>query len=135
MKSDIEIKDDVFAHIMESGLMGHLTGSLEKNGKRPQGSTQEDVVISVEGVDETRSVQRAYVAVNIYVRDTPRSEGDYVENSQRIREICNLAKDALAVGGIGKDFTFHLEKQRVVAEENTREHRIWNRLYYQVTTD
>lgn len=134
MKSDIEIKDDVYGHIQESGLMASLTGSLEKNGKRPKDSTKEDVVISIDGWDTYRGILRASVIVNIYIADI-HVNGQFVENTIRLRDICKKAENALKVGGLGKDFGIHLESQRVIEEPELNEHRIKNTLLYQFTEE
>jgi len=133
MKSEIEIADDVYEHIRDSGLMSNLTGSLEKNGKRPKDSTKEDVIISIEANDNDKDIQMVFINVNIYIADI-REGSQYVRNDPRLRVICRKAMEAMKVGGIGKDFTFDLENQRVVPEE-TNEHRIWNRLLYKQIID
>ena len=47
MKSDILIKDDVYAHIKNSPLASAVTGKICKQGVRPKDSDKEDVVIAV----------------------------------------------------------------------------------------
>lgn len=134
MKSEIEIADDMYDSIKKSGIMGLLTGSLEKNGKRPKDSKKEDAIISIEANDNEDDKQMVFVVVNVYIADI-RIGGQYVRNDKRLREVCRVFLDTLKVGGIGKDYTYHLEKQRVVPEEGTNEHRIWNRFLYKQLTD
>lgn len=134
MKSEIEIADDMYDSIKKSGIMGLLTGSLEKNGKRQKDSTKEDAIISIEANDNEDDKQMVFVVVNVYIADI-RIGGQYVRNDKRLREVCRVFLDTLKVGGIGKDYTYHLEKQRVVPEEGTNEHRIWNRFLYKQLID
>lgn len=135
MKSDIEIKDDIFEHIQSSGLMEHLSGTLEKT-VRPKGSDREDVVISIlaNDVDRDRGVQEAFVNVNIYVADID-VDGQMQENDPRLREVCRLSEEILDTGGIGKDYTFHLDKQRVHGVDDAHEHIVNNKLFYQLTIE
>lgn len=94
MKSDIEIKDDVFKIIKGSILEQSVTGKLSKT-RRPNNSNKEDIVISVLSSDASE-VQEAYVNVNIYVADNIR-DNQAEENSIRCRELCNIAKVLLKV--------------------------------------
>lgn len=47
MKSDIEIKDDIYKHIKGSLLEKVVNGKLCKASKRPSNSDREDIVISI----------------------------------------------------------------------------------------
>lgn len=127
MKSDIEIKDDIYNHIKGSSLESAVTGKLCKASKRPLDSDKEDIVISV--LDNgSGQIQEAFVNVNIYVKDNIRN-GQAEENSIRCRELCRIAIDVLCVGH-GDDFRFALEKQRINPVEGKDEHFINNRLLY-----
>ena len=127
MKSDIEIKDDVYNHIKGSDLEHAVTGKLCKASKRPFGSDKEDIVISI--LDNgSGQIQEAFVNVNIYVKDNIR-DGQPEMNDNRCRELCGVAIDVLNVGR-GCDFRFTLDKQRVKPVEGKDEHFINNRLLY-----
>lgn len=128
MKSDILIKDDVYALIKNSPLASAVTGKICKQGVRPKGSDKEDVVISVIA-NLNGQIQESVVNVNIYVADDIKSDGQYQESTIRLRELCRIASETLEVGR-GEDFRFTLESQRVLAVEDTKEHVINNRLNY-----
>jgi len=70
MKSDIEIKDDIYQIIKGSTLEKAVTGKLKKT-RRPANSNKEDIVISILE-NGSGQVQEAFVNVNIYVSDDVR---------------------------------------------------------------
>jgi hypothetical protein len=128
MKSDILIKDDVYAHIKNSPLASAVTGKICKQGVRPKDSDKEDVVIAVIA-NLNGQIQEAAVNVNIYVADDIKSDGQNQEATIRLRELCRIASETLEVGR-GEDFRFTLESQRVIEVPGTKEHVINNRLNY-----
>lgn len=128
MKSDIFIKDDVYALIKNSPLASTVTGKICKQGVRPKGSDKEDVVIAVVA-NLNGQIQEAVVNVNIYVADDIKSDGQNQEATIRLRELCRIASETLEVGS-GEDFRFTLESQRVIEVADTKEHVINNRIIY-----
>ena len=128
MKSDILIKDDVYAHIKNSPLASAVTGKICKQGVRPKDSDKEDVVIAVIA-NLNGQIQEAAVNVNIYVADDIKSDGQNQEATIRLRELCRIASETLEVGR-GEDFRFTLESQRVIEVPGTKEHVINNRRNY-----
>ena len=128
MKSDIFIKDDVYALINNSPLASTVTGKICKQGVRPKGSDKEDVVIAVVA-NLNGQIQEAVVNVNIYVADDIKSDGQNQEATIRLRELCRIASETLEVGS-GEDFRFTLESQRVIEVADTKEHVINNRIIY-----
>lgn len=128
MKSDILIKDDLHMFIKSSKLAAIVSGKICKESIRPKGSTKEDIVISVIA-NMNGQIQEAEVNINIYVSDDIQSNGQNREATVRLRELCEVAAEALESGG-GDDYRFTLESQRVFAVEDTREHVINNRIIY-----
>lgn len=128
MKSDIFIKDDVYALIKNSPLASTVTGKICKQGVRPKGSDKEDVVIAVVA-NLNGQIQEAVLNVNIYVADDIKSDGQNQEATIRLRELCRIASETLEVGS-GEDFRFTLESQRVIEVADTKEHVINNRIIY-----
>lgn len=126
MKSDIDIKDDIYMFIKGSPLENAVNGKLSKT-IRPAGSSNEDIVISMLS-NQNAQIQEAFVNVNIYVRDLVR-DNQTEEDTIRLRELCNLAKSLLEVGR-GNDFRFILDSQRVLEVEGKSEHFINNKLLY-----
>lgn len=128
MKSDILIKDDVYAFIKKRPLAAAVTGKVCKQGVRPKGSDLEDVVISVVA-NMNGQIQEAVVNVNIYVKDDIKSDGQNQEATIRLRQLCEIASDTIEAGS-GEDFRFTLESQHVIEVPGTKEHVINNRLNY-----
>lgn len=127
MKTDIDIKDDMYAVIKGSTLAKTVTGKLSKT-LRPAASYKEDIVISILA-NNNAELQEAYVNVNIYVKDNAR-DGQSEENSIRLRELCSLSRDLLE-RGYKDDFRYELSSQRVIAIEGKGEHIINNKVLYQ----
>ena len=128
MKSDILIKDDMYKFIKASPLVTAISGKICKQGVRPKGSDKEDVVISVIA-NVNGQIQEAKVNVNVYVKDDEKSDGQNQEATIRLRDLCAIASSALEVGS-GDDYRFFLESQRVLANDETREHIINNTIIY-----
>lgn len=131
MKSDIDIKDDVYKIINHSPLEQAVTGVLKKT-KRPHNSKSEDIVISVLS-NKTAQQQEAFVNVNIYVKDDNVDCQDE-ECSPRLRQLCQLAFD-LFLNVRGHDFRLSLNTQQVMEVEGTGEHLINNKLLYQIINE
>ena len=131
MKSDIDIKDDIYSHIKGSDLAGMVTGKLSKP-LRPAKSDDEDIVISLLA-NVNSDIQQAFVNVNIYVADVLRDE-QYEENTIRLRELCDASKNLLEVGR-GAGYRFTLEEQRVLEVQGKNEHFINNKLLYKFSKE
>ena len=126
MKSDIDIKDDIYMLINGSELHKAVNGKLSKT-IRPNNSESEDIVISVLS-NQNSQIQEAFVNVNIYVADVTRDDQPE-EDTIRLRKLCDLAKTLLSVGR-GNDFRFVLDSQRVMKVNGRDEHFINNKLLY-----
>lgn len=138
MKTDIDIKDDIWRVIKKSPLFKEVTGDLKKTSVRPKESRNEDIVISVLA-NNIRQKQMAYVNVNIYVADNY-VDGQNEENSERLRRLCNMAFSVFEnVRGV--DFRLSLTDpnfdcgQRVIESEGTSEHVINNKILYQIINE
>lgn len=138
MKSDIDIKDDIYNALLNSSLVKEVNGKLYKR-KRPLNSTSEDVVISVLANNMAQR-QMAYINVNVYVKDDyvkteDEEQGQDEEQSQRLRKLCQLAIQSVnAIRGKDYRVTFDKENgQRVIESEG--EHIINNRLLYQIINE
>ncbi len=138
MKSDIDIKDDVWGVINKSILMKEVTGKLKKTSVRPRDSRSEDIIISILA-NETKQKQIAYVNVNIYVSDDTR-DGQDEERSSRLRKLCQMSFD-LFDNVRGNDFRLSITDsnyecgQRVIESPATSEHVINNKLLYQIINE
>lgn len=133
MKSDIDIKDDIYRLIQKSDLKKAITGSVSKT-KRPKDSKLEDVVVSVLA-NHTAQKQEAFVVVNVYVKDD-NVNGQDEECSQRLRTLCQLCF-SLFERVIGQDYRLSLSEdagQKVIETENA-EHVISNKLLYQTINE
>ena len=126
MKTDIDIKDDIYNYIKESELANTVTGSLSKT-LRPDKSNAEDIVISILA-NPNGQIQESFVNVNIYVADVQKGT-QFIEDTLRLRELCTMASELLDRGR-GECYRFSLEEQRVLEVPGTNEHVINNKLLY-----
>ena len=135
MKTDIDIKDDVYMLVSKSALAGKITGVVSKT-LRPANSRKEDVVISILANNNGRP-QYAFVNVNVYVPDSAvkydvdnQTVTQYEEDSARLREICNLCK-GLFETYVGDTYRITLDSQRVLSSSDDGAHIVNNKLLYQ----
>lgn len=139
MKSDIDIKDDVYNIISSSKLKTAVNGSLCKRERQFYGTStigMEDICISVLA-NQTSQIQSAFVNVNIYVQDkavTKNGNTQKEENTARLRELCQLSFSTFEAVH-GSDFRLSMSEQRIIACKDTCEHIINNKLLYQTLND
>lgn len=126
MKTDIDIRDDVFTFLKTSPIMAEVTGKLY-TGKRPIESNLEDVCISVLA-NSLSDKQEAYVNVNIYIKDISR-KGINEENTKRIRLISRIALDCLR--SVSNDYRLTISEQKTIELESIGYHVINNKVLYQ----
>ena len=92
MKSDIDIKDEIYNLLKGSELAQAVTGEVYKT-RRPKNSTKEDIIIAVVA-NEGSQKQEAVVNVNVYVEDNV-IDGQPEEDTIRCRELADIAKSVL----------------------------------------
>ena len=126
MKTDIDIKDDIYNIILDSELYHAVTGSLSKTIRRVD-SDKEDIVISILA-NNNGQLQECFVNVNIYVKDVKRVNY-WEEDTQRLRTLCKLSEKLFEVVNRG-EFRITLDSQRVFNVDENKEHMINNKLLY-----
>ncbi len=132
MKSDIDIKTDVFKHIQGSELESTVTGVLRKTGKRPHNSKDEDIIISILA-NVNGQIQTATVNVNIYVAAN-KVNGQAEEQTGRLQELCALASGLFEVFR-GDGYRARLIEQRVFEVNGADEYVINNRIEYKQSNE
>lgn len=130
MKTDIEIKDDVYMLLKDSPIMSQVGGTLSKT-KKPDKIANEDVVISILA-NETGQRQEAIVNVNLYVSDQKVGQ-HYEESTKRLRVLSRVCADFLECNH--KDYRLTLDAQRIVEVASLNMHMINNRLLYQIINE
>lgn len=137
MKSDIDIKDDIYKVILDTPLHLAVNGELSKR-KRPHNSKKEDIVISILA-NETKQAQMAYVNVNVYVPDK-NINGQMEEDSPRLQTLCEKSF-SLFENVRGNDFRLSISDskyecgQRVIEDSGSQCHIINNKLLYQIINE
>lgn len=129
IRTDIDIKDDVFALVQGSELSDAITGSVYKD-QRPLNSEKEDIIISMIARDAGYQIQQAEVNVNIYVPDITR-DLDKIENTIRLRQLSSIAISLFEYVHRG-DMILSLSSQEIIKVNGLDWHVINNRLriYY-----
>lgn len=131
MKTDIDIKDDLYLLLKDSPLAQEAKGGISKT-YRPMNSRSEDIVISVLANANGQS-QKSTINVNIYVADK-QINGRYEEDTKRLRVLCRLAADYFD-SLHHEDFWLKLDTQTIFTEDATHEHIINNKLFYQINNE
>lgn len=131
MRSDEDIKTDIYKFIKGSLLQKAVTGKLSKR-KRPKDSDKEDIVISILA-NENGQVQIAYVNVNIYVKDEV-IDNQAEENTLRLATLSDLANEAFWEYN-GQDYSTRLLSQRVLEVQGASEHVINNKIEYKTINE
>lgn len=132
MKSDYDIKTDIYKILLKSKLMEEVTGVLRKT-KRPLNSDNEDVVISVLS-NRTAQQQEAYVNVNVYVKDKD-VQGQYEEDGARIGLLSQLSFSALSVNTQAYRLSISEDNGQQVIESEGGWHIINNKVLYQIINE
>lgn len=92
MKSDIDIKDEIYNLLKGSELAQAVSGEVYKT-RRPKNSTKEDIIIAVVA-NEGSQKQEAVVNINVYVEDNV-IDGQPEEDTIRLRELARKAEATL----------------------------------------
>lgn len=124
MMSEIEVKDAIYALLMEAGTDLIISGHIYKE-QRVQNSTLEDVEISVLASSVTQN-QEFTVNVNVFVPDVNR-DNEMIENTPRLRSLCSFFLEALEYHS-SEGLLVTLDSQRVMKVDDTGLHVINNRL-------
>jgi hypothetical protein len=130
MKTDIDIKTDVFRHIKGSVLESTVTGELRY--KRPHNSKKEDIVVSVLA-NMNGQKQIATVNVNIYVPAIS-VKNQPEEDIEREELLCRLSSELLDVFR-GEGFRASLIDQRVLELTEAKEYLINNKIEYKIINE
>ena len=131
MKTDVEVRQDVFAVVKSSPIATAISGSL-RYIPRATGSKAEDCIISVLESD-AKQIQDCIVNVNIYVPNIT-SGGESVENVTRTGALAKICETALK-SKHGDGFWLFLEKQRIMAVNGKDEYVVNNRIRYKFNNE
>lgn len=126
MKTDVEVRQDIYKYIVGSELKEAINGCISYQGRDDKAST-EDCIISILDNDNDQ-IQICDVNVNIYVQNI-NSGGRSVENLPRTKELAKLSSKVLKRGH-GDSFLFKLSKQRIMPVQGKDEFVINNKLRY-----
>lgn len=127
MKTDNEIKDDIYRIIQGSSLPTDISGVVTRH-RRPINSEYEDIVISVVS-NINGQIQEAIVNVNIYVPSILNEYNEYEEDGIRTRALSKTAQQVLN-SYHGGSFYMKLESQHIEEYAEGKVFVINNRLYY-----
>jgi len=124
IKTDIDIKDDLYAWVALCPVAGLISGRVYKD-QRPLNSDKEDIVISILS-GSGKQMQEVTANVNIFVPDIRRGN-DMIEDTARLKVLCAQAASDLDYAHFG-DRIFELEHQRVYEVNGLEWHAINNRI-------
>ena len=125
MKNDEQIKEEVWEYILSSPLSDEVTGVVKRD-RRPTGSRNEDVIVSVLA-NENGQIQVSTVNVNIYVQDKQAGR-EKDPDHERLNTLASLSAEVLALFS-GDSYRARLIAQRITAVDEG-EHVITNKIEY-----
>ncbi|WP_418671316.1 hypothetical protein [Barnesiella intestinihominis] len=140
MKSDIEIAKFVYHKVKGTELERNVTGKLSDRG-RPNKSEKEDIVISVLANEGCGQIQRAYVNVNIYVKDLWNEDTKQWErDTVRVGKLCELCKFLFSIRRgdfhtVPSECNQKVHPTGVSFEDGHTEHFINNKLYIEINNE
>lgn len=133
MKTDTDIRKDIYHIVVDSAIKAAITGEVSYAGRM---TDREDCVISVL-TSLNGQIQDCKVNVNVYVQDKV-SGGQMKEDTRRTDELCHVCKDVFGDGRrsiFGDGFQIFLEKQLVLPVDGRDEHMINNTLRYKFNNE
>lgn len=128
MKTEIEIKQEVLAHVQSSAIANAIRGRISI-ASRPFDSKDEDMVISVLASDLEGDIQTAIIAVNIYVPMVRLDKGTG-EDTKRLGELSKISAESLCRWLAQDGSVYSLQRQNIFPVDGTNENVISNRIYY-----
>lgn len=128
MKTEIEIKQEVLAHVQSSEIANAIRGRISI-ASRPFDSKDEDMVISVLASDLEGDIQTAIIAVNIYVPMVRLDKGTG-EDTKRLGELSKISAESLCRWLAQDGSVYSLQRQNIFPVDGTNENVISNRIYY-----
>ena len=131
MKTDVEIRQDVFSFVKVSQIKEYISGEVRLIPRSAK-SKVEDCVISVQDSDVAQ-IQDGYVNVNVYVPNMV-SGGESVENVPRTKLLSAICKTILRSFYIDGDW-YHLVKQRILPVQGKDEHVINNKIKFHLNNE
>lgn len=131
MKTEADIRDDLYQYVCNSGIKALLSGTVYKyDVERPDMSGKEDLVIAPLSETPFSQLQEIIVNIRIYVSDLyDRAHSVYRADGIRLRDIEQVCKKTFAI------FRTHearcvLESIKTFKVEGRNEHCIVNRINY-----
>lgn len=125
MKTDEDIKQEVWEFVLSTPLSDEVTGVIKRD-RRPIGSTREDVIISILA-NENGQIQQGTVNVNIYVKDKPAGR-EKDPDHERLKTLARMSAEIFKVFR-GNSYRARLKSQRITAVGED-EHVITNKIEY-----
>lgn len=132
IRTDIDIKDDIYKWLKGSALAELVSGGLYKDS-RPLNSEREDITIAVLARDAGPQMQEATVNVNVYVPDIRRGQ-EAIEDSARLREVARVAAEVTEYHFFG-DGIYTLSSQEILKANGADWHIVNNRLRVQYNNE
>lgn len=131
MKSEVEVRQDVFAIVVASEIKEAIGGEV-RYVPRKTSSKAEDCIISVLDSDNGQ-IQDCILNVNVYVPNIF-SGGESVENISRTKTLAKICENTLK-SRFGDGFRIYLEKQRIMPVNGKDEYVINNRIRYKFNNE
>ena len=130
-KAEKTIEKDLFRLVKASSLAQMVSGSVYRDGMRPDDSKQEDIVVSFLSGTEGQ-IQSGIIALNIYVPNISQLGSERkVENTARVEEL-EEAIIAFVDGCTDTEYWYEFdETMQSLDVDEIDQHAIYARIHYQ----
>jgi hypothetical protein len=131
-KTGKQVQGDVIELLQNGQLPGLVNGKIYRNGYRPRGSRQEDIIVTfTAGLSE--QIQTGIVTINIYVPDIETGNGVMVENGRRCEELEIAANEWVeSLTAAVSDYRFALQQTVYTAHDiDVSQHFVVVKLKYE----
>lgn len=131
MKTESDIRNDLYAYITTSELKKEISGKIFKyEEERPETSETEDIVIAPLTETPFNDIQEIIVMLRLYVKDLFDSVNNiYRADSIRLKELENICKETFLAFRTG-DARCVAENIKTFKSDSTHEHCIVSRINY-----
>ena len=131
MKTESDIRDDLYTYINSSELKKDISGKIFKyEEERPEKSMAEDIIIALPTETPFNDIQEVIVMIRLYVKDLFDSINQiYRADSIRLKELENICKETFLAFRTG-DARCVAENIKTFKSDSTHEHCIVSRINY-----
>ncbi len=134
VKTSEEIEADIYRLIKQSELSNAISGKVYRDGKRPNNSNREDIIIIFQTAIQEGFQQIGAVNINVYVPDLKSGSNTYSKNIARCRELGRLCERFVSSLPTGNYLFKNRKVIQTYSESNINQHFVNINLEFKYNT-